>query len=99
MTFPNPALVPPVVAGGVQAAKEVTGLIPGADAAASLIDGVVAVRRWISDRHNWTRVAWFGAGVVLVLTGAAMLARKPIQAAVTAVPVGKAAKAVKAVKG
>lgn len=57
-----------------------------------------AVRAWISDRHNWVRVAWFGGGIVMFAIGAAMLAGRPAgQAIATVVPAGKAAKAVKAI--
>lgn len=84
------------VVGGL---REVKGLIPGADAASAVTDGVTAVRRWVSDRHNWTRVAWFGAGVTLMMIGAGMIGRpvaqKAVRAAATAVPTGKIATAVK----
>lgn len=60
------------------AVRLVSGLLPGANAAGGLVDGVVAVRRWISDRHNWVRVGWFVAGGLLFYGGIAVLARKQI---------------------
>lgn len=64
-------------------------------------ENITAVRAWISDRHNWVRVMWFGGGVVLFAVGAAMIARpatqSAAQAAMTVIPAGKAATAAKAV--
>lgn len=70
----------------------VSGVVPGADEAQVALDAIVAMRRWLSDRHNWTRVVWFGSGVILVLAGAGMLAYGKGS---DLVPVGKITKAVK----
>jgi len=56
------------------AAKEVQAAVPGADAFEAIANGAGAVRRWVSDRHNWVRVGWFGAGVALMFVGATMIA-------------------------
>lgn len=65
--------------------------IPGLD---GLSDGVNAVHGWISDRHNWTRTAWFATGAVLFILGAAVIARPAVQSAASIVPTGKILKAV-----
>lgn len=64
--------------------RMVTGLLPGADAGAAVVDAATAVRRWTSDRHNWIRVSWFVSGAVIVWVGIIVLARKPIAAAQSA---------------
>lgn len=75
-----------------QTVKTVTAPLSG------LEDATTAVRAWVSDRHNWVRVMWFGGGVICFAIGAAMLAGRPVSAAVTTVlPAGKAMKAVKSV--
>lgn len=51
----------------------VEGLIPGASEAHAGVDAVVAVRRWISDRHNWVRMGWFAAGLAMIYIGAAWM--------------------------
>jgi hypothetical protein len=62
-----------------------------------LNDAAAAVRAWSADRHNWTRVMWFGAGVICFAIGASMLVRRPVTDAVAqvanVVPSGKAVKA------
>jgi hypothetical protein len=100
---PDPGTRPPkidvgtgpgnAIVAGAQTALSVTPL-------GDLSDGLNAIRAWISNRHNWVRVMWFGGGVVMFAIGAAMLARPaaaPVARAVsTVVPAGKAATAVKA---
>lgn len=106
MTTPIPPGTVAGIAGlfGKGAKAAVEGIIPGADAANAAIDGIVATRRWLSDRHNWTRVAWTLGGAFLMYMGVLMLAKPQIESAAQAagkvldvVPVGKAAKAAKAV--
>jgi hypothetical protein len=76
----------------------VSGLLPGADAAGSLLDVLVATRRWVSVRHNWVRVAWTVTGVALMWAGALMVIKPEISSAVQAVgEVPGAGKAIKAV--
>jgi len=82
---PNP-LNPGQVAGAAQTAvKTVVGVVPGAKEAAGILDAVIASRRWLSDRHNWVRVAWVSAGFALVVGGAFVLARRPVNAAINSV--------------
>lgn len=82
MTQPSPAdraedvLTAPV--------RMVSGLLPGADAANSVADAATAVRRWVSERHNWVRVSWFITGVTIAWIGVVVLARKPIGGAMEA---------------
>jgi hypothetical protein len=91
---------------GPQIGQAIAGLtkveIPGVDSANALIDGIDATRRWMSDRHNWIRVMWFGAGMILMIGGAMIISRPAISktaGTVAAVaPVGKIGKVAKAVK-
>jgi hypothetical protein len=46
-----------------------------------LDNAVTAVRRWTSDRHNWVRVGWFAAGMVLLIGGVSTFAARPAAAA------------------
>lgn len=88
-----PASVPIPTPGDIATGtKVVLGSIPlpGLDQAATLVDSVTAVRRWVSDRHNWVRVGWFVGGSLLLWAGVLVLARKPIVA--TAKGAGAAAK-------
>jgi hypothetical protein len=102
MTMPGPVVIGGAVGIGAAQAKkakeEIPGLVPGADAANAVIDGVTAARRWISDRHNLIRIAWFGSGVVLIIAGAVIISR-PIQNAgkvtSTLLTGGKAANVIK----
>lgn len=101
---PSPAIARGLVDLFGGAGKVVEGMIPGADAANALIDGVVASRRWMSDRHNWVRVGWTMGGAFLMYMGVLMLAKPGIDSAVEAagkaaevLPVGKIAKISKAV--
>jgi type IV secretory pathway VirB2 component (pilin) len=84
MTAPTGAAAAGVIEGAKQVRQTVTGLLPGADAAASVIDGIVATRRWISDRHNWIRVGWFVSGAVLFYGGAYMIIRPATEPLATA---------------
>lgn len=67
-----------VVGAATGAVNTVTGLLPGADAANAVVDAVTAIRRWVSDRHNAVRVAWFVAGYALIIAGAYRIARPAI---------------------
>jgi hypothetical protein len=88
-------------AAGAAAAGAVTGvsgLLPGADAAGSLLDVLVATRRWVGVRHNWVRVAWTATGLALMWAGALMVIKPEVSSAVQAVgEVPGAGKAFKAV--
>lgn len=64
----------------VQKGSELLQEVPGAEAIGGITDSIVATRRWIGDRHNWTRVAWFVGGMGLVYIGVVMLVRKPLMA-------------------
>jgi hypothetical protein len=87
-------------AGNVSAAAKsdasntLAGLIPGAGLAGDITDEALAIRAWITDRHNWTRVGWFLAGAVMFTVGAVMLGERPIAAAANTVaaPVGRVVK-------
>jgi hypothetical protein len=77
MTTP-PASIPipnPVVPGQVLPAPD----IPGAGVLADLSASLHAARAWLSDRHNWVRIAWTGMGVALIYGGVIVLARRPIE--------------------
>jgi hypothetical protein len=91
-----------MVAGGVSAANEaaheaVQGPIEAAQGAVEL--GLKA-GAWVSNRQNWTRVAFVVAGLALVV-GGVMAATRPLASSVvggvvqTAVPVGKLLKGAK----
>ncbi len=85
------------------AVRVVAGVLPGSVAEAVGLDAVgeqlAAVRRWISDRHNWIRVGWAGIGVAAIVVGGTIMARKSIAAGAKvvtkAVPAGKVAKVLK----
>lgn len=95
---PKPNPVTALTTGPVTAL--LSGLLPGQDAAQGLIDAILAIRRWTSVRHNWTRVLWFVGGSALMLLGGIMLLSPSVdtvaQAVTTVVPEAKAAKAVAA---
>lgn len=80
------------VAGAVGSAA--SSVIPGVDQLGDVADTARAVRAWVSNRHNWTRVAWFAGGSVMFTVGALMVGERPIATATTAVvqPVGKVVK-------
>lgn len=84
-----------VIAGiaGTVGGKVVQSL-PGASQVGDAVATLQAARAWISDRHNWTRVAWFAGGSVMFTVGALMLGERPIANATTAVvkPVGRVVK-------
>lgn len=91
-----------VTAGANQAAS-----IADATGVGDAVDGIRAVRRWVSDRHNWIRVGYFLGGAWLFGVGAVMVAGRPaskaaapiVNLATGAAPTGRIGKAVKAVKG
>lgn len=81
--------------------KAINALTPdavkeGVDELGGAVDGLRAVRAWISDRHNWLRVAWFLGGSLMFSVGVVMLAERPLAKAATQVtaPVGKVVKSV-----
>lgn len=83
------------------AVRVVVGALPGSVSEAVGLDAVgenlSAVRRWISDRHNWVRVGWAGVGLAAIVVGGTIMARKSIAAGAKvvtkAIPAGKVAKA------
>lgn len=93
MTTPTPgALAGEAVAGTALAsgAKKALGAIPGAQELGDITDGVRAVRAWISNRHNWVRVAWFLSGAGMFVVGIVLIGERP--AAKAAATAAKAAK-------
>jgi hypothetical protein len=80
-------------AGGV--ADAVGGM---AEAAAAALDYAGAVRAWLAERHNWTRLLWWMAGVTLV-TGGLLMATRDTPVVRTAVKAGKEAVGVVATRG
>lgn len=68
--------------------------IPGFGVVSDFTDGITAVRKWISNRHNWTRVAWFAGGSAMFTIGAVMVGERPLSQGITSVvqPVGKVVK-------
>jgi hypothetical protein len=105
---PDPGTRPPKIETGTGPGNALLAGVnalggPGAVANLNPFSGldatVSAARAWVSDRHNWTRIMWFGGGVVCFAVGVAMLAGRPAgQAITTVVPAGKAVKALGAVK-
>lgn len=98
MTFP---IEPGALAAGADVAGNVArGAASTATSAAGAIgqgvgditDSVRAVRAWISNRHNWVRVAWFLSGAAMFTVGVVLLGERP--AAKAAATVEKVAKAV-----
>lgn len=93
-------MAPPDQAPADDIRRWVSGLIPGGSAVNAGLDAVMAVRRWMSDRHNWVRIGYFGAGLAMIYIGAAWLAKPAVTAAVSGVTdivVGPAKKVVKGV--
>jgi len=43
-------------------------------------DGVRAVRRWVSDRHSWVRVAYVVAGGLMFAVGVVMVSMPAVKA-------------------
>lgn len=93
----------PRTGGAIGAAGEaVGGLLDSLNPFSDLTDSLSAVRRWVSDRHNWVRVSWVVGGASMFTVGVIMMAGRPVGktagAAVQLVtPAGKAVKAAKAV--
>lgn len=76
MTFP----IPPGVQNELnKRAAQVTQAVPGLDTADAIVDGVSAVRRWVSDRHNMIRVIWTVSGFTLMIAGAIVISRPASQ--------------------
>lgn len=63
-----------IVGQGAQALKTAQGTIT------DITGALTATRRWVSDRHNWVRVAWTVSGLVMIYVGVVVLARRPIAA-------------------
>jgi hypothetical protein len=87
--IPNPVDPTGTVTGWVvdalgQGQKVATGLTGGVGGVTAAVDSIVATRRWIGDRHNWLRVAWFMAGSGLLMVGLTILVRKPAMATLDA---------------
>lgn len=78
MTMPLPQDIIPKVVPWLINPPEIPGLAAVTDIGA----GIGAVRRWVSDRHNWVRVAWTVGGLVLMASGVAVMAGKPAASAV-----------------
>jgi hypothetical protein len=104
---PTPTPTPSPSPASKTAGKDEPGLIdkaigalasnvPGVDELGNAEDGLRAVRAWVSDRHNWVRVAWFLGGSLMFSVGVVMLAERPLAKAATTVtaPVGKVVKSV-----
>lgn len=98
-TGAKPGVIDGVINGvkdGVDALTPSLPSIPGIGVVSNIGDGITAVRAWISNRHNWTRVAWFAAGSAMFTVGAVMVGERPLSQGVTSVaqPVGKVVKSV-----
>jgi len=76
------------------ASNALKGVVPGASQLGDITDEARAVRAWITNRHNWTRVAWFLGGSVMFTVGAVMVGERPVANATNAVvaPVGRIVK-------
>lgn len=74
--------------------KAIDAITP--DALTDVPDGIRAVRAWISDRHNWVRVAWFLSGAAMFTVGLVMVGQRPLAAGINQVtkPVGSVVKSV-----
>jgi hypothetical protein len=53
--------------------------IPGASAVADITGQLAAARAWVSNRHNWVRMAWVASGLVLVVAGVIVMAGEPVR--------------------
>jgi hypothetical protein len=82
-------VVGPVV-GGVEAVGDAVnaGVDGLAETMGATVQALNALREWVSDSHNWTRVALVVGGVALALVGAAAVARPATESVVK--PVVKA---------
>lgn len=92
MTTPiTPSAAAAIGSAAAGFSQGVRSAIPGADQLGDLQDQARAIRAWISNRHNWTRVAWFLSGAALFTIGAVMVGERPLSNGVTAVtkPVGR----------
>lgn len=91
------------VAGGVVEGTQdaVSGLLTPVQAAGEALNMAGKAGAWLSNRNNWFRIAKVGVGLALV-SGGVFLATKPITAKAgkvivqTALPIGKAGKAIAA---
>lgn len=97
-TRPPGVPLPPISGIGAAVAAGINptgidGVLNQATAGVRNVDQVLtAAQAWVSDRHNWTRVIWFGAGVICFAVGAAMLARGPAAKVMSVAPTGQAVK-------
>lgn len=105
----RPTPSPQVGSGSPQTQPKTGGLVGKAgDAASALVDSLnpfsnvedslTAVRAWVSNRHNWVRVAWVFGGGCMFAAGVIMIGGKPASKAASTVvqavvPAGKALKA------
>lgn len=77
------------LAGTADKATGALGGVLGGDLG-DITDGVRAIRAWISNRHNWVRVAWFLSGAAMFTVGVVLLGERPIeQGAASAAHVAK----------
>lgn len=65
-----------VIRGGQLVAGKATGVLGGD--LGDITDTVRAVRAWVSNRHNWVRVAWFLSGAAMFTVGVVMLGERPL---------------------
>jgi hypothetical protein len=63
------------------------------DTLATLGKALVKATAWVSDSHNWIRIAYVGGGAAIALVGLNMLSRGQLM---NMLPVGKVAKVAKA---
>lgn len=64
--------------------------------ATSAADRLMKASGWLSDRHNWARIAWFTAGYAMIVAGLVIISKPVVDQATGAVAgtVGTIAKAV-----
>jgi hypothetical protein len=72
-----------VLLGGKAVVGKATGVLGGD--LGDVTDTVRAVRAWVSNRHNWVRVAWFLSGAAMFTVGVVMVGTRPLEPAVKAV--------------
>lgn len=80
MTFP---IEPGALAVGATATAAVAGAASKASGVlggdlGDITDGVRAIRAWVSNRHNWVRVAWFLSGAAMFTVGVVLLGERPV---------------------
>jgi len=94
----DPATAAELAARAAHVVVTAPSAIPGVGELAGFVDGLTAARRWLSDRHNWIRIVWVVGGFSLMVSGAVLIARGPLEARFTRltgeVAAGAAGKAV-----